>query len=142
MSPEHPKESLKPNILDIKTISNAGGKISVVESTEIFADTDIKRVYFIHDLQVGSLRGFHAHKQLVQSFIAINGSFEISLTGRDSKRQNFTLSSRSEMLRVPNGFWREFKALAPNSVLLVLASHHFDEKDYIRNFDDFLSWVE
>ncbi|MCE2928453.1 MAG: aminotransferase class V-fold PLP-dependent enzyme [Candidatus Caenarcaniphilales bacterium] len=98
-----------------------------------------KRIYYISNVKSNEERGSHAHKKLEQFFIALNGSFEIELE-RGNEKLSFTLNSRNQGLYLPAGYWRVLKNFSKDAVCLVLASEEYEEKDYIRDYDDFLTW--
>ena len=96
----------------------------------------IKRVYYLYDVPFNGERGGHAHKDLFQVLIALNGSFELLLDD-GSNTKKILLDSPNIGLYIPNGIWREMNNFSKNSVCLVLASEDYDENDYIRNYQDF-----
>ncbi len=101
---------------------------------------DIKRIYYIFDTKQGVRRGFHAHKKLEQILICTSGSCDILLD--DGEDKNIVrLNSKNEGLYISNNIWREMFNFSQDCVLMVLASEHYDESDYIRNYDDFLLFV-
>ena len=101
----------------------------------------IKRVYYMYDTGEGVRRGFHAHKNLQQILICVHGSCKILLdNGREKK--NVILDDPTEGLYVSNNTWREMYDFSPDAVLMVLASELYDERDYIRNYDEFLEFVQ
>ncbi len=98
----------------------------------------IKRIYYIYDVPAASGRGGHAHKELEQLFIAISGSFDVILDdGKATKKIN--LNRPDVGLYVSPMMWRTLENFSSNSVCLVIASLVFDENDYIRNYEDYLS---
>ena len=102
---------------------------------------EIKRVYFMYDTLEGVRRGFHAHKSLEQILICIHGSCKILLdNGREKKV--VPLEKPYEGLYVSNDTWREMFDFSPDAVLLVLASELYDERDYIRDYDEFLAFIK
>ena len=101
----------------------------------------IKRVYYMYDTVSGVTRGYHAHKSLEQILICIHGCCKIRPdNGRETKI--VPLEKPYEGLYVANNMWREMYDFSPDAVLLVLASELYDENDYIRNYDEFLKFVE
>lgn len=101
---------------------------------------DIKRVYYIYDTLPGVRRGFHAHKKLEQILLCVHGSCKIHLdNGYDTAE--VTLDKPHEGLYISNDMWREMYDFSEDAVLLVLASEHYDESDYIRNYEDFIHFV-
>lgn len=118
-----------------KIISPEGmGSLSFVEKEII--PFSIKRVYYLYDVPFNAERGGHAHKDLFQVLIALNGSFELLLDD-GSNTKKILLDSPNIGLYIPNGIWREMNNFSKNSVCLVLASEDYDENDYIRNYQDF-----
>ena len=101
---------------------------------------DIKRVYYIYDTLPGVRRGFHAHQDLQQVLICVHGSCKIHLdNGRETAQ--VLLDKPYEGLYISNDTWREMYDFSEGAVLLVLASRHYDEADYIRDYDKFLKMV-
>lgn len=102
---------------------------------------EIKRVYYIYDTKANVTRGFHAHKNLKQVLICVSGSCKILLD--DGKEKSVVpLNSPTEGLFLSHNIWREMFDFSPDAVLLVLASEHYDENDYIRDYDEFLNFVK
>lgn len=98
---------------------------------------DIKRVYYIYGTQTGVARGFHAHKQLQQVAVCVSGKCRMILDDGD-KREELWLDSPAKGLLIGDMIWREMHDFSDDCVLLVLASEHYDESDYIRDYDEFL----
>lgn len=97
----------------------------------------IKRVYFIYDTRQEIERGFHAHRDLQQLMICTSGSCTVTLDD-GSQRDNFKLDHPSSALFVDRMIWREMRDFADETVLLVLASRHYEPEDYIRSYPEFL----
>lgn len=102
---------------------------------------EIKRVYYMYDTKEGVRRGFHAHKSLEQILICIHGSCKI-LLDNGTEKKIIPLESPYEGLYVSNNMWREMFDFSPDAVLMVLASDYYKEEDYIRDYDQFLKYVE
>lgn len=100
---------------------------------------EIKRVYYMYETKQGVVRGKHAHKCLEQILICIHGSCKILLDDGVERKEIF-LNSPCEGLYISNSIWREMYEFSKDAVLMVLASQYYDEKDYIRNYDDFLKF--
>ena len=100
----------------------------------------IKRVYYMYDTVKGMVRGKHAHKSLEQILVCIHGSCKILLDdGREKKV--IPLEKPYEGLYVPNNMWREMYDFSEDAVLMVLASDFYKENDYIRDYDQFVSYI-
>lgn len=101
---------------------------------------EVRRVYYIYDTLPGVRRGFHAHLNLQQILLCVNGSCKIHLdNGTDTIE--VTLDKPNVGLYISNDMWREMYDFTPGTVLLVLASEYYDEADYIRNYDEFIKMV-
>lgn len=123
-------------IIELPKITDPRGSLSFIEREVI--PFSIQRVYFLYDIPCGTERGGHAHKEQKQLLIAINGSFDVILD--DGKERNIiTLDTPTKGLLIRDG-WRELKNFSTGAVCLVLSSGHYDESDYIRNYNDFLAF--
>ena len=100
----------------------------------------IKRVYYMYDTAEGVTRGYHAHKSLHQILICIHGSCKVRLDNGKEKKV-VPLEKPYEGLYIANNMWREMFDFSPDAVLMVLASELYDESDYIRDYDQFLKFV-
>ena len=102
---------------------------------------EIKRVYYMYDTIEGVTRGYHAHKNLEQILICIHGSCKVLLDNGKEKKRVF-LEKPYEGLYVPNNMCREMYDFSPDAVLMCLASEVYNEEDYIRDYDEFLKFIE
>ena len=100
---------------------------------------DIKRVFYTYDIPGGEARGAHAHKECHQFLIAASGSFEVVLDDGINKR-TVLLNRPFYGIHILPGIWAAEQGFSSGSICLVLASHKYDENDYIRNYDDFLKF--
>ena len=99
----------------------------------------IKRIYYLYDVPSGAERGAHGHKELEQYFVAISGNFTVLLNDGE-KEKSFLLNCPNEALYVAPGLWRQLIDFSSGAVCLVLASKDFSEKDYIRDYKEFLEY--
>lgn len=122
-------------ILDLRTFyDDRGGLVSVESSLDI--PFEIKRVYYIFSNDKGLPRGFHAHKKLKQVLICVSGRVEVVCTmGKSTER--FVLDKPNKALLIEGLVWRVMENFSEGTVLLVLASEHYQEKDYIRDKSEF-----
>ena len=102
---------------------------------------EIRRIYYLYDVPMGSERGGHAHYELQQYVIAASGSFTFHLDDGQKTKEVF-LNNPSKALHIKTGIWREMKDFSSGSVCLVLASHKYSEADYIRRYENFLKFRE
>lgn len=127
-------------IKDISKIHDKSGSITVIENGEN-SPFSVKRIYYLYDVPSGEFRGGHAHYELEQYIIAASGSFDVIIDDGINKNK-FTLNRPNLALHVVPGLWRELSNFSSGSVTLVLASELYNEKDYIRNYSDFLKLKE
>lgn len=124
-------------LLSLPKIQTPGGNITAVNnSAEI--PFDINRVYYLYDVPGGENRGGHAHKALEQVIVAALGSFDVVIDDGRTKR-TFHLARPYMGLHLPPGLWRELDNFSSGAICLVLASHVYDEGDYIRDYAQFKS---
>lgn len=118
------------NILDLR------GCLTVVEFDSLFP-FPVKRLFFISSVPSKKLRGEHAHKECHQMLVLASGSCSVSLS--DGKRQAIcNLKEAGKSIYIPPMVWAAQYNFSEDAMLIVLASHIYDEKDYIRNFDEYL----
>nr|WP_302830153.1 FdtA/QdtA family cupin domain-containing protein [uncultured Bacteroides sp.] len=134
----------KSNVYDCTMVeldkhhSDRKGNISVVENSNTIP-FEVKRTYYLYDVPGGESRGGHAHKELNQLIIAASGSFTVTLDDGNVKR-TFVLNRPYQGLYVIPGIWRTLDDFSSGAVCLVLASHGYDEKDYIRDYNEFIKY--
>jgi hypothetical protein len=126
------------SLLELPFIHGESGNITAINSmAEI--PFDISRVYYLYDVPGGSSRGGHAHKELQQLIVAASGSFDIILDDGKVKR-SIHLNRPNIGLYMPSGLWRELDNFSSGAICLVLASHGYNESDYIRDYDNFIEY--
>ncbi len=101
---------------------------------------EIKRVYYIYDTKPDIDRGGHAHTNLEQILIMMDGACEVLLDNGKEKK-SIILNRPDVGLYIGKNMWREMKNFSYGAKLLVLASDLYDEKEYIRSYDEFLRIV-
>ena len=101
----------------------------------------IKRVYYMYDTIPNVIRGQHAHKSLQQIMICIHGSCKVLLDNGIEKKI-IPLERPYEGLYVSNNMWREMYDFSSDAVLMVLASELYNEDDYIRDYDEFITFIK
>ncbi|MDE0599267.1 FdtA/QdtA family cupin domain-containing protein [Dokdonia genika] len=124
------------NLIKIPRITDPRGNLAVIEKEVL--PYAIKRVYYLHDVPSGAYRGGHAHKECKELLIAVSGSFEVVLdNGKEKER--VMLNKPNQGLLIDVNIWRELENFSSGAVCLVLASHEYDEDDYIRNYETYKS---
>lgn len=128
----------RPRRVCVSNFIDARGSLGVIEQPTL--PFDVKRLYFLHDLEAGVIRGRHAHKALQQVMICLAGAVDVTVWD-GQKHDVIRLQSRDEGLYFPAGFWREIMPIADQSILAVLASDPYDETDYIYTEEDYLAYL-
>lgn len=127
-------------IIDLPRIYDPRGNLTVVEQLKE-VPFDIKRVYWTYDVPGGESRGGHAHKKCQSFIIAVSGSFTVRLDD-GHRHETYHLNHPYQGLLINTGVWRTLEDFSSGAVCLALASELFDENDYIREYDDFIRYVE
>ena len=128
--------------IDFQSLGDERGSLVAVEiGMEKVVPFDIKRVYYIYQTGDGVSRGFHAHRNLKQVAICLAGQCRMVLDN-GNKREEVWMNSPTRGLLIESMVWREMHDFSRDCVLLVLASEHYAESDYIRNYDIFLGLAE
>ena len=126
------------SLLHLKQIGDRNGHITAINNN-IDLPFTIKRIFYLYDIPGGESRGAHAHKECHQFLVAASGSFEVLLDDGVTKRQ--VLINRPDLgLHIPPGIWASEINFSSGSICLVLASHEYDESDYIRGYEDFVKF--
>lgn len=126
------------NFLQFVPIGDRKGHITAINNS-IEIPFDVKRVFYLYDIPGGQSRGAHAHKECHQFLVAASGSFEVYLDDGKVKR-SVLLTQPFQGLHIPPGIWAAEVNFSSGSICLVLASHTYDEGDYLRSYDEFLDF--
>ena len=122
-------------LINLPKIHTESGDITAINNLkEIPFQT--KRVYYLYDVPNRADRGAHAHKELHQLVVAVSGSFEIELFDGVNKVK-YILNQPDQGLLIVPGIWRNLNNFSGGGICLVLASHEYDENDYIREHDEY-----
>lgn len=125
-------------IINLPKVEDYRGNLAIIEKDVV--PFDIKRVYYLYDVPSSAKRGGHAHKDQIELLIALSGSFDVIL--KDGKTtQTVTLNKPDKGLLIKTNVWRELENFSSGSVCLVVVSDVFKEDDYIREYDDYLTYV-
>ncbi|WP_394180930.1 sugar 3,4-ketoisomerase [Marinomonas posidonica] len=126
--------------IEFPPLGDDRGSLVALESQQSIP-FDLKRVYCIFGTKEGVSRGFHAHKQLKQVAVCVTGRCRMVLDdGR--QREEIWLDLATKGILIEDMVWREMHDFSEDCVLLVLASEHYDESDYIRSYNDFIVQIE
>jgi hypothetical protein len=122
-------------IIALPKIQTESGDITSINNN-VNIPFETKRVYYLYDVPNRADRGGHAHKDLHQLIIAISGSFDLELFDSFNTLR-YTLNQPDQALLIVPGIWRNLNNFSGGGICLVLASHKYDESDYIRDLKEF-----
>lgn len=123
------------NLIEFKRISGDVGTLTAIEG-EYEAPFEIRRVYYITGVPGDVTRGFHSHRKLEQVLLCLNGGVKIRVK-TPFEEEIVSLHEDSKGLYIGHMIWREMFDFTPEAVLMVLASEHYTEADYIRNYEQY-----
>lgn len=122
-------------VIEFKDLGDERGKLVVVEGGQSIP-FEIKRVFYIYGSDSSVVRGQHANKESEFVLINVAGQSKVRIT---DSHEEFVVNLDRPMIGVyiPNMVWKDMYDFSEDSVLLVLASTHYDGTEYIRNFTDY-----
>ena len=123
-------------IIELPRFLDARGNLSFVEQNN-HIPFEIKRTYWIYDVPGGEERGGHAFRQNEEFIVALSGAFDVTVDDGQQKK-TFTLNRSYYGLYIPKGLWRTIENFSTNSFALEFGSTHYQQEDYIREYDEFL----
>ena len=126
-------------IINFKDLGDERGKLVVIEGNQDIP-FEIKRTFYIYDSDLDVVRGQHANRQSEFVLINVAGSSKVRIS--DGKEE-FIVELNKPMMGVyiPKMIWKDMYDFSCDSVLLVLASTHYDGSEYIRDYDEYLKEV-
>lgn len=126
-------------LVAIPKIHDTRGNIAVIEKDLL--SFPIQRVYYLFDVPSTARRGGHAHKEQLELLIPLSGSFDVVLHDGETT-QKVTLNKPDKGLLIKSNTWRELENFSSGSICLVISSGEFLEEDYIRDFEEFKSYIQ
>lgn len=123
-------------LINLPKIVDSRGNLTFIEGGN-HLPFSIKRVYYLYDVPGGASRAAHGHKQLHQLMIAMSGSFDVTLDDGIEKKK-YHLNRSYVGLYISPMIWRDLDNFSSGSVCMVLASDFYDEKDYYRDYEEFI----
>ena len=123
-------------IIELPKFADPRGNLSFVEQLN-HIPFEIKRTYWIYDVPGGENRGGHAFIDNEEFIVALSGAFDVIVDDGENKKK-FTLNRSYYGLYVPAGLWREMENFSTNSLALEFGSIHYDEHDYIREYNEYV----
>ena len=126
------------SLIELPKIENRSGHLTSIQNS-IEIPFDAKRIFYLYAIPGGKNRGAHAHIECHQFLIAGSGSFDVLLDDGKSKKL-VTLNQPDKGLHIPPGIWASEINFSSGSICLVLASHKYEDSDYIRGYKEFLEY--
>lgn len=122
-------------ILNFADLGDERGKLVVVEGGQAIP-FEIKRVFYIYESDSSVVRGQHANKESEFVLINVAGKSKVRIT---NGKEEFVVELDKPMMGVyiPKMVWKDMYDFSSDSVLLVLASTHYDGSEYIRDYDEY-----
>ena len=125
-------------IIKIPKIDDYRGNIAFIEKDVV--PFEIKRVYYLFDIPSNARRGGHSHKEQFELLIPLSGSFEVIVDDGKEKKV-IALNKPDKGLLIKSNVWRELENFSSGSVCLVISSGEYIEEDYIRDYQEFLNYI-
>ena len=124
-------------IIEFGEYGDERGNLVVAECGGIDVPFDVKRVFYIYGSDATIVRGRHANKRTEFVLINVAGSSKVKID--NGTETDIVELDRPRMgLYLPPMLWKDMYDFSPDSVLLVLASEHYDGNEYIRDYDEYL----
>ena len=128
-------------LIDIPTFAAADGSSLSFAESNVHTPFEIKRIYYIYEFnESGITRGGHAHKELEQVFLCLNGNFVMRVDDGVLK-QELTMNNRNNGIYIGPSVWHDMVAIDQGTVILALASNFYNESDYLRDYSQFLDHI-
>ena len=127
-------------IINFKDLGDERGKLVVIEGGKDIP-FDIVRAFYIYGSDSDVVRGQHANRESEFILVNVAGTSKVMITDGTSK-EIVELDKPMKAVYIPKMMWKEMYDFSPDSVLLVLANTHYDGKEYIRNYDEYLKIME
>lgn len=123
-------------MLDFKQHGDERGHLVVVEgNTDI--PFEIKRVFYIYGSDKDVIRGQHANRKTEFVLINVAGKSKVKVKDGEGNEAIYCLNRPHTGVYLPTMVWKEMYDFSEDSVLLVLASEHYDNSEYIRDYTQF-----
>jgi dTDP-4-dehydrorhamnose 3,5-epimerase-like enzyme len=130
-----PLEGVK--LTELPTHRDERGSLVFAQQTDHIG-FEVKRIFYLFGMGAETKRGGHAHILCHQALISISGSSTVTIRTAGAT-ERILLESPNQVLHVPPGHWVDLNGFSEDAILLVLASHLYDEHDYVRSWSDFIT---
>lgn len=128
-------------IVEFADLGDERGNLVVIEGEGRDIPFDIKRVFYIYGSDSEVVRGQHANRETEFLMVNVGGTSKVRID--NGYEQEIVELNRPGMgLYLPTMLWKDMYDFSPDSILLVLASKHYDAKEYIRDYNDYLEEIK
>ncbi|MBP8967937.1 MAG: FdtA/QdtA family cupin domain-containing protein [Lachnospiraceae bacterium] len=130
----------KVKMLEFRRRGDERGHLVIVEGG-MDIPFEIKRTFYIYGSDPDVVRGQHANK--VSEFVLINvaGTSKVKVKDGEGNEVIYCLNRPHTGIYLPNMVWKDMYDFSRDSVLLVLASTHYDPNEYIRDYETFVKLI-
>ena len=132
--------NINAEIIKLDKFNDSRGSLNVIELSK-YLKFPIKRLFFTYNIPNNSIRGQHAHKNLYELLISIQGSVEIELSNVNQKKI-FTLDSNNIGLLIPPLIWSVQKKHKSDNILIALCSENYNKDDYILSYNEYINYIK
>ena len=130
----------KVQMLEFQQRGDERGHLVIAEGG-IDVPFEIKRVFYIYGSDKDVVRGQHANRKTEFVLINVAGTSKVKVKDGEGNEAIFCLNLPHTVIYLPNMVWKDMYDFSEDSVLLVLASTHYDPEEYIRDYDEFVKEV-
>ncbi len=127
-------------IIKFPVIKNKGASLAFFEGTK-HIPFKIKRIFFLYDVALDALRGQHANKSISEFITVLQGSLDL-LADNGKEKRKFCLKLPYEGLFIPPMTWVKLDNFSVGTICVVCTSEYYDEKTYIKNYQEFKKYFE
>ena len=127
----------KVKMLEFKELGDERGHLVIAEGG-IDIPFEIKRVFYIYGSDKDVIRGRHANRKTEFVLINVAGTSKVKVMDGEGNEAVFCLNRPHTGVYIPNMVWKDMYDFSEDSVLLCLASEHYDSEEYIRNYNDYI----
>ena len=127
-------------MLEFKQKGDQRGHLVIVEGNDDIP-FDIKRIFYIYGSDSDVIRGKHANKKSEFVLINVSGTSKVKVMDGKGNEAIYSLNRPHTGIYLPKLVWKEMYDFSDDSVLLCLASSHYDSEEYIRDYDEFVKFI-
>jgi len=128
-------------LLELPRIEDPRGNLTFLQNSD-HIPFEIARVFWTYDVPGGEIRGGHAYYLQEEFIIALSGSFDIVITGKNGSEQRYSLNRSYYGIYLPAKTWRHMENFSTNSLALHISIMEFTKDDYIWEFEDYKNLIK